>query len=686
MTRGDEPINGPDEDVFDRARMAVAIACEIRRIDVFQGAVVGVLGPWGSGKTSLINLIRKELGKPPAVTVLDFNPWLFSGADQLVESFFIELSAQLRLKPGKLEVIANEFERYGEVVAPLRALPVVGTWIDAVRGAGQAFGKLHVSRRKGVAETRKRLADKLGDLNAPIIVVVDDVDRLSAAEIRDVFKLVRLTANFPNVLYLVAFDRARIERALAEDGLPGRDYLEKIIQAAYDIPEVPAALLVRQITLAMDEALEGLVDPGPFQEDRWPDIFAEVIRPLFRTMRDVRRYAASLRGTVQSLEGKIALVDVLGLEAVRVFLPDLFAAVARCREELTDPWRETFFNEREEQQRAESIKTLVAVPTGNRDVATALIRRLFPAALRHIENHRYGLESLREWQRERRVAHPDVLEYYLERVAGTSLQAFWGAEAAVQLLTDREEFDAYMRALDPAVREDTIGALEAYEGEFPVEAAEPASIVLLNLQPEIPERARGMFDFGSQLVVERVVLRLLRRLPTPEDVSRLVRSALPEIRTLSGRRTLLGLVGHDENAGHQLIDHGTSLELEASLRGEIRAANPEALAAEPELFRLLSWAKRTTEASEPRLELPTGTVLDCALLKGAVSEERSRYLGTRAVRAEKVLLWDGLVDLVGGEDAVRRIVDACREGDDPALIEAIELAEKYLNGWRPGRS
>ncbi len=68
-------------------------------MDVSQGAVVGVLGPWGSGKTSLVNLTRDEF-EAAGVTILDFNPWMFSGAEQLVASFFVELAAQLKIRPG----------------------------------------------------------------------------------------------------------------------------------------------------------------------------------------------------------------------------------------------------------------------------------------------------------------------------------------------------------------------------------------------------------------------------------------------------------------------------------------------------------------------------------------------------------------------------------------------------------
>lgn len=95
---GDNPIDRTEDDLLGRARPAAALADQLLSLDASGGLVIGVLGPWGSGKTSFVNLARRRLDDR-GITVLDFNPWMFSGAQQLVESFFIELSSQLRLRP-----------------------------------------------------------------------------------------------------------------------------------------------------------------------------------------------------------------------------------------------------------------------------------------------------------------------------------------------------------------------------------------------------------------------------------------------------------------------------------------------------------------------------------------------------------------------------------------------------------
>ena len=117
----DNPIKKPEDDALRRSKAARYFAEQVRWLDVTEGAVVGVLGAWGSGKTSFVNLARShwnELG----ITVLDFNPWMFSGAEQLVELFFVELSAQLKLRPG-LEKVGKDLEKYGHAFSGLSWVP-----------------------------------------------------------------------------------------------------------------------------------------------------------------------------------------------------------------------------------------------------------------------------------------------------------------------------------------------------------------------------------------------------------------------------------------------------------------------------------------------------------------------------------------------------------------------------------
>jgi predicted KAP-like P-loop ATPase len=86
--RTDNPIRQSEEDTLGREKTAGTFPRQVLKLDASEGVVVGVLGPWGSGKTSFVNLARAEFDRA-GVPILDFNPWMFSGAQQLVDSFFV---------------------------------------------------------------------------------------------------------------------------------------------------------------------------------------------------------------------------------------------------------------------------------------------------------------------------------------------------------------------------------------------------------------------------------------------------------------------------------------------------------------------------------------------------------------------------------------------------------------------
>lgn len=679
--RSDNPIRRPEDDALGRIVSARHFARQVLDLDATEGVVVGVLGPWGSGKTSFINLARPEFERA-GVPVLDFNPWMFSGTQQLVESFFVELSAQLKLRPDFGELGENLAE-YGEAFSGLGWLPLVGPWVERARFAAKIIGTASKHRKEGVAARRARIEKTLAALAKPILIVIDDIDRLTTPEIRDIFRLVRLTASFPNLIYIVAFDRGRVEDALAEQGVPGRDYLEKILQLAIDLPRVPQSILNRQVASALDAALAGIEETGPFQEKVWPDVFAEIVLPLIRNMRDVRRYVVAVKGTVTALGGQVALADVLGLEAIRVFLPDVFAELHDAVDALTTTAGSPWGSRRDSTELKKGVDDLIQAGQERADVVRAVIERLFPAALRHIGNTTYTDDWKASWLRERRLAHEDILRFYLERVAGEGLQSFTDAERAFALFGDRESLERYLRSLDQDRLQDVITALETYQDQFKPEHAVPGAIVLLNLLPEIPERQRQMLELGSRFTVTRVVLRLLRPLRDPDKVEAAVGGILPHLTSLSSKQELITLVGHRKNAGHKLVSESAATQFEKLLRGEVRAAPVEQLIRERDVGALLFVTKGEAEPAEGELAIPNSPQLTFALLKTARKEVLSQTFGSRAVRRSARLDWDGLIQLYGDEATLRQRIEELKATHPEDVGDLLDLAGRYLSGWRP---
>ena len=669
----DNPIRSPKDDLLKRTAVAEDFARRVLELDASQGVAVGVFGPWGSGKTSFVNLARATF-KYERVPVLEFNPWLFSGAEQLAGRFFVELSAQMKEK-SNLKIVGEAVGRYGAAfagttaaVAALLASPIAAKLTEDVANALRALAEPEES----IVKQREKTAAALQKRRKPIIVILDDADRLTSLEIREIFKLARLTASLPNIIYTLPCDRLRVEQALAKQGIPGRDYLEKIIQYPFDLPEIPKNTLRQQTCAAIDEVLFAVESPSPFDEEAWFDIYHEIIRPLIRNMRDVRRYAMALRGTTASLEGKVAQHDMLALEAIRVFLPHIFRRLPAAVDALTvtsnsqkiERDRERLMADYEDSQYLDprlkkNFDALIAKAGEHSSVVQAMIARLFPMDLLYQGHDRvFDSEFVGELLRNRRVGHEHILRFYLERTADSDLLTFENTESAFARMDDCSAFDSFMRSFDPAQWPDMLEHLWGFESRFRQEHIEPGTVVLLNLLPDFPNFSSDIWLGGPRSYVRRVVLRLLRAHDDTDRCEASVMCILPQVRSLNGKLELVLLVGYQKKSGHRLVSEKAASHFEETLRKEIGLASSDDLASETDPTRLLAFAANGASEADNRLADEDNARLTFRMLWTAQRTTSSGTLNSRAVRREKHLAWERLIELYGDEATLKDRIES----------------------------
>ena len=706
---GDNPIRSPQDDILERANIAEGFARRVLDLDVSEGAVVGVFGPWGSGKTSFVNLARAVFDQKKC-SVLDFNPWLFGSADQLVGRFFAELSAQMKERKG-LGDFGEGLAKYGDalsgtagVLANFLGGPPAKEIVGAMLAVLKSVGEIDPSS-ESIFSLRKKIVGALKGSDKPIVVVLDDVDRLSGPEIREVFKLVRLTASFPNVIYIVPCDRLHVEQALSEQeyGLSGRDYLEKIVQWSFDLPSAPRHLLMQHLDQAIENALSDIGNPGPFDEQAWLDVREEIVRPLIRNVRDIRRYTIATRDTAGGLNGGVARVDMLGLEAVRLFLPDVFRRLPCMINALTfgsdvyDDVLESSISSRARHK--EQIDKLVD-PTEKESaelvVVNAMLYRLFPAgaSLQRMGQNDFGSQASddpSDHLASRRVAHGHVLRLYLERIVGPDLLDFNDAEEALARMADRNDLESFLRSLDPGRWPNVVSNLPHLEDRFCREHVAPGVVVLLNLFPDIPESLAAPYPISAD-AVRRVVRMLLSRIGNGLADKAELHEMLSEVTSLSGKFELVNLIGH-RGSGLQLVTKEVAATFESMLREQIRTECVGNLCQEVGLSRVLQFAMDTASPSEDPLSVDESPELTFALLWSVRGSATTGSLDTRAQSHTLTLHWELLLRLYGGKEVVASRIERLKaefENLQP-LIEKrgippcdarglIKLADMYLAG------
>ncbi len=651
--------------------------------------MIGIVGPWGSGKTSLLNMICEAVEElDESAVVIRFDPWLFGRTDELVSRFLKELASQFRESGTKrLQDIGNAIASYGERLTPLGWIPFAGGWISRFGKIAQSFQterdapSLHAERDKVRA--------LLAGLTSRVIVVVDDIDRLEPEQIRDVVKLVKLVGDFPNVTYLMAYDGAIVARALGSTTDEGFAYLEKIVQSTHHLPEMDTASLRRLFLNELQAVADRFGAEAPLYEDDWALIYERGIRPLIDTIRDIHRYLSAISVSLQGFGDEVAMADLLGLEAIRVFAPSSYALLPSGVSLLTGERRGDPPSPERRNEEKELVEQIIAVAAPNEDAVAYVVQKLFPLVASYAGGNSVT-SDLREARRKRLVRVPDVLRIYLfQRLGETAAPSKTVAELFARL-ENEDDFIALVTPLDPLVLEDVIDRLEDYAVGAPLPTVALAVTTLMNVRRRLREGGgQGLFELRPEIKLSRVVLRLLERVPHDEDRLAIIEEALPRIEDLSARVELIDDVGHRENIGHRLIPQGQALILVRDLVLQITSAPIEQLRTERDLGTgLLGFLSREAPEAIPGFvdKVSSDDEAFIRFIRSGLGESSSTDLFSGLVRRTTTIPYPWFEKEMG-KQRLEEAARAVRERFGRPFVDArdelaIATLESYLSGER----
>jgi hypothetical protein len=696
----DAPIERGEDDRFGRGRIAERIAAEARRAPAESGFVIGLSGPWGSGKTSIANLVVELLEEDNQTVVVRFNPWMFSGAEDLVTRFFEELTPTIGKKNDKLRKVARRIAAYsGALTSAATVIPGVGNTAATVIAAGQQAIAPQLDAPT-LEQRQRRLRKALLALDGRIVALLDDLDRLTDTEIHDVVRLVKLVGDLPNLTYILSFDRVRVEEALgAPETDPdrarqrGRAYLEKIVQSRHDVPPLRPVTILRFLGEELASALEPYGERQFHQAD-WENLVGLALRYLVHTPRDAKRIANAIPAAVELYGDEVATVDLIGLEALRVLEPDVHAGLVDVADVLMGEHTAFSNNEAQRQRDRERIDQLLN-KARSPEAARALLRQLFTKAHPALQDVRSMQEDAVE-RREKRVAISSVFRAYLHATIDEDTLAAVEIERLAALLRDPPALEEALAALSGEFLGDAFGRLLDYKAEFDPAHALEAAQVLLALLPRLPED-ESPFRTRNAPVSWRLhwlIGNLLLSEPDDEKRAAMAIALVEEAPDLTTRRQALKWFGtfperekRDEEG--EMISEEKTKALADDLRKRVAGADAETLAEEaelPALLGLLLQPDRSVGQAEVREKVEDGALM-LTLLRHHYREQASQTVGEAAIHRTPTLHWKPLTELLGEEKLRGRIRALAESADteslDPDTRAALERADSIVRGEVP---
>lgn len=318
-----------EQDMFGFLEVAEQIASAAISQTGTECFVLGIEGEWGSGKSSLLTITEEILHERKS-SVVQFNPWLIGSREALLVDLFSGLEKAItnqKIKKGNIPYILKSavktLKAYSNALSILgQAASIAGVvGLPYANQTGSILSKLSKilpggNNKKTLSELKKKTSEELMKLSSRIIVSIDDLDRLEPKDAVEVPRLVQAVADFPNITYLLCYDRERLAQSIksitqTKDGL---SFIEKIVHLTVSVPR-PQPSDLRHMFMTK---LSMIIKEDRYSEARLTDVVVTHIGSRLRTPRAVVRALDLLRLLWPKLRGKVDLADLVWLQFIRI--------------------------------------------------------------------------------------------------------------------------------------------------------------------------------------------------------------------------------------------------------------------------------------------------------------------------------------------------------------------------------
>lgn len=448
----DKPVKIEKEDRFQRYGFSKRIAETIIQRENEEGIVIGIYGAWGEGKTSVLNFIKQELDQQENILTLTLNPWRYNDEESLIKNFLNKVA----------EVLGKELDTKKEKF---------GGFIEKYGSFGSIIGKDISEIGKNLATVdleslKKRIDEFLKESESKLVIFVDDIDRLDKQEIYSLFRLVKLTADFTKTTYVLSFDEKMVASAIGErfgkgNIESGHSFLEKIIQVPLQIPQAQPDALKQYCFELVDNAINtSELNLTKEEAQRFASAFSHNILLRLKTPRLAIRYGNSLSFALPLLKGEVNHVDLMLIEAIKIFYPRHYAFIKSFPHYFTSSYSShSSFGSQDVNGKKEQLQKHLD-ELGNdlskpeKDAIFQLLKSLFPR-LNEAFHNRFQHEGHKEWLKEKRIVSTSYFKRYF------SYAVIDGELSDVM-------FEEFMNSLEePEIKDVANGILEIIEKSSP---------------------------------------------------------------------------------------------------------------------------------------------------------------------------------------------------------------------------
>lgn len=349
----DNPIENASEDKLGFNKIAEKFANSLlnsQKNSDKKSFCISIEGEWGSGKTSLINLIKKQLNDK--VILVNFNPWMVTSFEQLVNYFLSELIKEIKHSSFEIKLkedIFKDLKKFASILTP-----------DELEVGNDFLGKLKYKpketffsdEKESLYKLKIKINDYLKNIEPRIIIIVDDIDRLTDKETETFFRLIKGLADFNNITYLLLYDKQIVSKSLkVYKQSDGEKYLDKIVQYSLSIPKVYNTTLNKFLFDELNNILKDN-DVEQINQQKWERVIP-LLGNYIKNIRDINRVVSVISFEYPQIYQDVSFVDFFLISLIKVQKIELYNLI---KDKKGNIFGEYNFGDSEEIRKEKSLK------------------------------------------------------------------------------------------------------------------------------------------------------------------------------------------------------------------------------------------------------------------------------------------------------------------------------------------
>ncbi len=238
---------------------------------------IAITGEWGAGKSTFLGFLHESLSDCHRI---EFDPWTENSTD-VVYDLLDRLEKEINKENNQL---GKAFKRYADKINVTNVTGWFGLSILAIRNFFDS--ETNTDRRNNLKTALKRQ-------EKPIVVFIDDSDRLPSDQFLKTISIFRGIVDFPNIVFIVAFDQQRANDKLKDYG--GQDFMGKLFNVVHPLQPIDEKVILDELTRNISSILNDNTEEGKRNMISVYEAFSQIsIKQYIPTLREMKRFCNTI--------------------------------------------------------------------------------------------------------------------------------------------------------------------------------------------------------------------------------------------------------------------------------------------------------------------------------------------------------------------------------------------------------